>query len=263
MVYVGCSGWYYLHWMGRFYPHGLPKDQWLRYYARYFRVTEVNSTFYRLPSAHSVGRWREETDPGFRFIFKGSRTITHDKSLQGAGPDLEAFAQRIFPLSDRTLNILWQFPPSFKRTGEALRRLEVFCRLLHHFGLPASFEFRDISWYHSSVLTILEDHAFGYVAADAPAFSRHLYIPHTSASLYFRRHGRNGDCYTSYSDQELENIADTVQRHLALPGMREAYVLFNNDGGGHAVQDALRLSNMFYPEGNRVHYSCKPLSVER
>jgi uncharacterized protein YecE (DUF72 family) len=34
--FLGCSGFYYNHWKGRFYPEKLPKTRWLNYYTQYF-----------------------------------------------------------------------------------------------------------------------------------------------------------------------------------------------------------------------------------
>jgi uncharacterized protein YecE (DUF72 family) len=49
MIYLGTSGFSYQDWVGNFYPPGMPKRDWLTYYAREFNACEVNSTFYALP----------------------------------------------------------------------------------------------------------------------------------------------------------------------------------------------------------------------
>jgi len=47
---IGCSGWSYDDWVGRFYPSDLAKKkgEWLSYYSRFFSTVEINSTFYRV-----------------------------------------------------------------------------------------------------------------------------------------------------------------------------------------------------------------------
>ena len=50
---IGCSGWNYKHWSGRFYPAGLPASAWLAFYLAHFDTVETNATFYRLP-AHAT-----------------------------------------------------------------------------------------------------------------------------------------------------------------------------------------------------------------
>jgi len=49
MRYLSTSGFSYNDWAGDFYPLGMPKREWLNYYAGEFNTCEVNSTFYALP----------------------------------------------------------------------------------------------------------------------------------------------------------------------------------------------------------------------
>src|SRR5690242_17547870 len=47
-LHVGCSGWFYSHWRGIFYPRQEPTTkQWFAYYANVFRTVELNAPFYR------------------------------------------------------------------------------------------------------------------------------------------------------------------------------------------------------------------------
>src|SRR5688572_30300041 len=39
-AFVGCSGWYYWHWRGTFYPEGLPTSGWFNHYASRFNTVE-------------------------------------------------------------------------------------------------------------------------------------------------------------------------------------------------------------------------------
>ncbi|GAG24083.1 unnamed protein product, partial [marine sediment metagenome] len=38
MIYLGTSGFSYNDWVGPFYPSGMPKKEWLLYYAREFNA---------------------------------------------------------------------------------------------------------------------------------------------------------------------------------------------------------------------------------
>jgi len=51
---VGCSGWNYADWRGVLYPPGCPQRRWLARYAEVFDTVEINTTFYRLPSADVI-----------------------------------------------------------------------------------------------------------------------------------------------------------------------------------------------------------------
>jgi uncharacterized protein YecE (DUF72 family) len=61
----------------------------------------------------TVKSWAEQTAPGFRFILKLPRTVTHERRLTDAGEPLGAFLTAIEPLGPRA-DALWvQLPPSF------------------------------------------------------------------------------------------------------------------------------------------------------
>src|SRR6185312_4158032 len=87
-VHVGCSGWQYDHWRGRFYPREIPKARWLEHYASVFGTVEINGSFYMLPRAESVEAWRARTPPRFVFAWKASRFLTHMKKLKDPEPAL-------------------------------------------------------------------------------------------------------------------------------------------------------------------------------
>ena len=44
-ILVGCSGWSYDDWVGKFYPLELAKRKgvWFSYYAQFFNTVEINS----------------------------------------------------------------------------------------------------------------------------------------------------------------------------------------------------------------------------
>src|SRR3954447_21935707 len=81
-IRVGTSGWQYADWRDVLYPAGLPSRLWLETYASSFDTVEVNSTFYRLPTPDAVRRWTEAVQPGFVFVVKASRYLTHIKRLR-------------------------------------------------------------------------------------------------------------------------------------------------------------------------------------
>jgi uncharacterized protein YecE (DUF72 family) len=63
-VLIGAGGWGYF-------------SGGLRTYARAFQFVETNNTFYRLPEARDVARWRQTVPPSFKFSVKAPRQITH------------------------------------------------------------------------------------------------------------------------------------------------------------------------------------------
>jgi uncharacterized protein YecE (DUF72 family) len=43
--YLGCSGWNYDEWRGRFYPEDLENKYWLSYYSQIFNFVEIGLHF--------------------------------------------------------------------------------------------------------------------------------------------------------------------------------------------------------------------------
>ncbi|MEM0126444.1 MAG: DUF72 domain-containing protein, partial [Thermoplasmatales archaeon] len=60
-IFIGCSGWFYPHWSGVFYPREIPQKNWFNYYSSFFNTVELNSTFYSFPSVEKARRWYRES----------------------------------------------------------------------------------------------------------------------------------------------------------------------------------------------------------
>ncbi len=58
--FVGCSGWFYWHWRGIFYPDKLPTTEWFKHYARNFNTVELNAPFYSWPTLNTVNSWTKQ-----------------------------------------------------------------------------------------------------------------------------------------------------------------------------------------------------------
>lgn len=127
--HVGCSGWSYTSWRGPFYPSSIENSRWLNYYSHIFDYVEVDSSFYRIPNLYMVKNWGKRTPKKFRFTAKFPRVITHDKRLKDVDKELEWFFDAMGPLSDKTLTLLIQLPPSLQ-IHEGLERLREVVRKL-------------------------------------------------------------------------------------------------------------------------------------
>src|SRR5436305_13391882 len=92
-IHVGTSGWSYKHWKEAFYPPRLPATKWLPFYASVFNTTEINGSFYRLPSEETVVKWSEQVPANFIFCPKMSRYLTNMKNLHQP----EEPPERLFP----------------------------------------------------------------------------------------------------------------------------------------------------------------------
>src|ERR1041385_6500150 len=77
--YIGCSGFYYRDWVGKFYAHDVLQKQWFEYYCKFFNTVELNVTFYRFPSPQMLQSWYKRSPVNFKFTVKAPRLITHYK----------------------------------------------------------------------------------------------------------------------------------------------------------------------------------------
>jgi uncharacterized protein YecE (DUF72 family) len=111
--YLGCPGWGMKSWIGRLFPAGTKHTDFLARYAEVFNTVEGNTTFYALPAADVVARWRDQVPATFRFCFKFPREVSHDKLLVDASVEVATFIDRVAPLGDLLGTLFLQLPPRF------------------------------------------------------------------------------------------------------------------------------------------------------
>lgn len=235
---IGCSGFTYQDWRGRFYPQGLPERKWFEHYCTVFSTVELNVTFYRLPQPAAFDTWYEKSPSRFLFSIKGSRFITHVKRLLNPVGPVKLFFQRALRLKEKLGVVLWQFAPSFTVNIE---RLENFLKLLRKYPVRTALEFRHESWITDDVFGLCREHKAGLCMADRPEIVKEL--PVTADFVYFRRHGESGSYATRYSQRELATDAARIRQYLRRG--KDAYIYFNNDAYGYAAENARELMEMF------------------
>lgn len=238
-TFVGCSGYYYNHWKGVFYPGTLPKKEWLPFYAQHFNTVEINNTFYKMPEEKTIRKWYDITPPDFVFSLKGFRYITHLKRLSydmDLLDYLDQFLHTAAYFKEKSGPILWQFPASFKMD---LSKLEKFCTLLSH-DFQHVFEFRDESWFTLPVYEILERYRHSLCIVSAPGAVPEV-IKATSPTAYVRFHGK----YSWYNDLYNEEDLQWWKRELDLLPAQKLHVFFNNDTNAYAIQNGQYLASLF------------------
>jgi uncharacterized protein YecE (DUF72 family) len=241
---VGCSGWNYKTWRGRFYPSNLPARQWLHYYTSVFDTVEINNTFYRLPEAATFACWKRETPARFLVAVKASRFLTHIKRLKDPEEPIERLFSRAKALGPRLGPVLYQLPPSFFRNDVNVERLELFLRALprriNRRVVNHVFEFRHASWYVDETFRLLEQHDATLCLHDKRGSS--ILEPFVGPIAYVRFHGTSGHYAGSYPDDRLERWAATLAEQWA--DGRQVYAYFNNDPDAVATENALTLRRL-------------------
>ncbi len=234
-IRIGTSGWEYDHWAGSFYPEGLPHTRWLEHYAEHFDTVELNNSFYRLPAADTFRTWSGRVPDAFTFAVKASRYLTHIKRLRDPEEPLHRLWTRARRLGDRLGPVLYQLPP---RWTPDPGRLQAFLAALP--TGPQAIEFRDRRWYVPDVLGAVERASVALCLHDMPGSAT---APSAVGPfVYVRFHGSGATYGGRYSSQRLSGWADRMSGWAAegLP----VWAYFNNDIGGHAFRDAVRLRDM-------------------
>ncbi len=208
MIYVGTSGFSYAEWKGSFYPEDLPQKQFLSYYSSRFPSTEINNTFYSIPSAKTTANWAEQVGDDFRFSLKLSQRITHRKRLRGCEEEMEWFASGVEPLEPKLGCVLVQLPPWFRQELEVL---EAFLEA-HASKWKLALEFRHDSWMQPDTYRCLQNHgaSLGVVETDKAEAVREVTAPFVYVRL------RKDD----YGEEELREWASWLRS----TGAEDVYV---------------------------------------
>jgi uncharacterized protein YecE (DUF72 family) len=235
-IWVGTSGWHYEHWRGPFYPPDLPASRMLEHYCRHFRTVEINNSFYRLPSRDTFRAWRDATPPGFRFVVKASRFITHMKKLKDPAPALALLFERATALKEKLGPVLFQLPPGWKLNIERFRDFLSALPGSHDFV----FELRNESWMTDEVFELMERRGVGFCVYQLAGRTSPVQV--TGRVAYVRLHGPGKAYQGQYSNADLRLWAARARQWTS--GGKEVYVYFDNDQAGYAVDDARRLAGM-------------------
>jgi uncharacterized protein YecE (DUF72 family) len=234
-IHVGCSGWFYSHWRGIFYPaQEVTTKNWFAYYANVFRTVELNAPFYRWPKPLTVRRWKREAPPGFLYTVKVNRKITHEKRMREVAKLVAWYYEIAGILGDKMGCFLWQFPPSFKYTPANLKNIVTQLDPAHRNAV----EFRHKSWWRAAVYRALAKRGIAFCAVSAPRLPDTF--PAGQPLLYVRFSGVQRWYRHDYSAEKLAAWAARIKAS----GAREAWVYFNNDRDGHAVKNALQLRRL-------------------
>lgn len=234
-IHVGCSGWFYSHWRGIFYPRQEPTTKnWFAYYAAAFDTVELNAPFYRWPKPATVRRWKRDAPPRFIYSVKVNQRITHKKRMVRTKQLVQSYYEIGDTLGAQMGCFLFQFPPSFHYSAARLRRIVTQLD-------PArrnAVEFRHRSWWRESVYAALAPHRIAFCAVSAPRLPETF--PSNQPLLYVRLSGRTRWYRHDYSRAELATWAARIRES----GAQEAWIYFNNDREGHAIKNALTLRRM-------------------
>ena len=248
MIYFGTSGFSYDDWAGKFYPKGLPRNQWLNLYAQEFNTLELNSTYYAIPRTSTVESIIDKTGEGFLFAVKAHQSISHERD--GVVEDFDNFINMLGPFNSagKLACVLVQFPFSFRNNIENRKYISVVRDKFKDF--PLVVEFRNTYWIKPEVFSWLRSQNIGFCCVDEPALPN--LIPPvaevTSNIAYVRFHGRNAakwweheQAYERYDyTYSVDELKEWVPKIKMLDSKAEKTFVFANNHWKSQSIDTIR-----------------------
>jgi uncharacterized protein YecE (DUF72 family) len=278
-VRVGLSGWSYDGWRDAFYPHDVPKRQWLEYVGERFDTVEINGSFYSLQKPSSYRSWYAAVPASFRFALKGGRFITHHKKLRNVEAPLgNFFASGPLALKEKMGPVLWQLPSNQRFQEEKLRdflallprdfegaaRLarehsdrveEPYLQVEKNHRIRHALEARHESFFTEGAVRVLREGGVALAVSHAGRWQMREEV--TAGFVYVRLHGAPDTYRSGYGPKALDGWAEKIRvwsvgkqpegartvTDRAPPRRkgRDIYVYFDNDAAVRAPVDALEL----------------------
>ncbi|MFD1737730.1 DUF72 domain-containing protein [Bacillus salitolerans] len=264
MIYIGVTGWGDHDTL--YQPPISPREK-LSVYASHFPIVEVDAAFYAIQPKSNVEKWVKDTPESFKFIVKAYQGMTKhmraDIPFETTDEMFEAFldSTTTYEKYGKLGMVLFQFPPWFDCTKENVQYLR-YCK--QQMGnMPCALEFRNSSWfsdvYRNKTIQYMKDEGWIHSICDEPQVgtgSIPTVLEVTSNQTLVRFHGRNVHGWTKpkegnwrevrylyrYNKQELE---EWVSRLKKLERKNDnLFVLFNNNSGGDAADNAKELIDM-------------------
>jgi len=246
-IYVGCAGWDYKDWVGPFYPKNIERFQHLEYYAKYFDIVEINSTFYNLPSEEIVNNWALRIPNTFSYIVKVWRKISHNLNDSELETNISHFFSRMAYLKEKISMFLIQFPPWFKYTDKHFKQLTNLLK-----EIPSEYryviELRDNSWFETNILSEIIDGSRVILGTTYMPRIIPCYMPHQKI-YYIRLIGdRELNVFNRIQRTQEEAISDltqNIQNLIKSPEIYEIFIIVNNHFAGFAPESANELKKRF------------------
>lgn len=232
---IGCSGWFYWHWRGSFYPGQMPTKEWFSYYSERFNTVELNAPFYSWPTVNAVKTWLKQAgEQDFVYTVKVCELITHVKRLSRTRTLVEDFGYIADLLGERMGCFLYQFPPSHHYSPARLKA--IVTQLDPH--RRNVVEFRHRSWWNKTVYAAFKKANIIFCSCSGPRLPDELVV--TTDELYVRFHGTTQWYRHDYTEEELVIWADRVKQS----GATRLWAYFNNDRNAFAISNAASFRQM-------------------
>ncbi|MEX2948128.1 DUF72 domain-containing protein [Staphylococcus warneri] len=266
MINIGLTGW---GDHDTLYEDLARKSDKLKTYASHFPIVELDASYYAIQPERNIKKWISETPERFQFVVKIHQALTLHADFRDFSETrqelFDAFKEMLAPLqeSHKLAMVLVQFPPWFDCSSQNIKYILYVKQQLQDY--PMCVEFRHQSWFNDQfkeeTLSFLTEHQIIHAVVDEPQVkdaSIPLVSRITSDIAFVRYHGRNVHGWTkkdmtdqewrdvrylyNYNETELLDLAQKVK--ILEQKAKKVYVVFNNNSGGHAAQNAKTYQNI-------------------
>ena len=259
-LYIGTAGWSYKDWVPSFYPCQQSKDlRWLSFYARYFNVVEVNSSYYTYLSPGVVNSWlRQLSDvDDFLFTIKLHQDFTHKRTYTVEQTESVQYNLDLLKHEERLGGLLMQFPYSFDCNDANVEYLGNLISLFE--GYDKFVEVRHSSWQNKKARSIT------FCTIDQPQIGEAIEFKPVvgNKTAYIRFHGRNEEAWkksiANFGKKQTYEQRSERYKYLYTPGelveieqkikeiydrVKKVFVIMNNHPTGDAVANAFELLHL-------------------
>ncbi|WP_456277795.1 DUF72 domain-containing protein [Bacillus sp. AK128] len=265
MIYIGVTGWG--DHDSLYVPPISPRDK-LQAYAAHFPIVEVDASFYAIQPPKNVERWLRDTPSRFQFIVKAYQGMTgHQRGeipFNSTEEMFDAFIDSalLYEEQGKLAMVLFQFPPWFECNKENVQYLRYCKSKMKDF--PCALEFRHQSWFSGEMrektISFMKSEGWIHSICDEPqagSGSIPMVLEATSQNkTLIRFHGRNVHGWNNpndgnwrevrylyrYNEKELTEWLHRINqlKHES----KDLYVLFNNNSGGDAADNAKQFIHM-------------------
>lgn len=240
MVYIGKAGWSLRKEHQPRFPEG---GTHLQRYAQKLPAVEINSSFRNWHRPSTYARWADSVPEKFRFSVKVHQDVTHKGSLEEWEP-MSRFLSDTASLGEKLGVYLVQLPPSHGFNEERARSF--FNRLRKETDVEIVCEPRHGSWFKRTPESLLTELEIGRVAADPPPDRGGDSPGGWEGVFYYRLHGSPRKYYSSYTEDELTELAETLR---STPKDSMVWCIFDNTARGAGTENALYLWETFEKGG--------------
>lgn len=209
-ILSGGTMWNIPNWVGKIYPEGTRKIDFIEAYGKQFSTIELNATHYKIPTQEVLLKWRAAMPDDFIFCPKFPQIISHYRRFNNCEAITLEFLDVVSQLENNLGPCFIQLPPNF--TSQKSDGLLAYLRALPR-DMKFALEFRHPSWFEGGeqaeyVWQVMEELGIGSVITDTAGRRDAVHMRLTTPDCIVRF---GGNALHETDNTRLEQWADRIQ----------------------------------------------------